>query len=460
MGTMKRPFLIPVVLLGALSPSAFSADRPNVLLLITDQHHRSALSATGNPHVKTPALDALAARGVRFERSYCTNPVCCPARASLFTGRMPHAVGINDNRRANLPADLPSLGRVFREAGYETAYAGKWHLPVPYPAYAEAKKSKIPGFDVLPLAGDGTAGHEETGKGLAADGPVADAAAAFLRGQREKPFLLVVSILNPHDTCETPDHPQNFRPLLGTPPAPFPPLPPNFGPSAGEPPAARERRGKLKEGLTAGWTQDRWREYAALYYRLAETADGHLGRVLAALKEGGLSDQTVVLWTSDHGEMLGAHGLMHKQEMYEEAAGVPLIVAPPAAAKAAVDATHLVSGVDVLPTLCDYAGIAPPEGVAGRSLRPLVEGREIPWRDQVVVEMGDPPEARMLRTARHKYVAWAGAGDREQLFDLESDPGEMTNLAKDPAVAEVLKDHRRRLREWVRDAGDSFQVPE
>ena len=179
--------------------------------------------------------------------------------------------------------------------------------------------------------------------------------------------------------------------------------------------------------------------------------DAQIGRVLDALRSSGLEDETVVVFTSDHGDLDAAHRLEHKSILYEEAARVPLIVShrgvtPPGV----VDREHLVSvGLDLIPTLCDFAGIDPPEGLLGRSVRPLAEGRPPKaWRQYVVAESR---VGRMVRTARYKYNLYESGAHREQLIDLVSDPGEMQNLAEDPAHAEVLHTPRTLLRRWIEE---------
>ena len=147
--------------------------------------------------------------------------------------------------------------------------------------------------------------------------------------------------------------------------------------------------------------------------------------------------------------MMGSHQLIHKQKLYEEAAAVPLIVTPPAA-QAGVDGQHLVSGLDILPTVLDYAGITAPASLEGRSLRPLVERKEVPWREFVASECRAFGDARMIRTARYKYIAFATGDNREQFFDLESDPGETKNLISDPAHAEEVTRHRTLLEQWIK----------
>jgi arylsulfatase A-like enzyme len=184
--------------------------------------------------------------------------------------------------------------------------------------------------------------------------------------------------------------------------------------------------------------------------------DAQIAQVLDALRRAGLEEETVVVFTSDHGDLDAAHRLEHKSILYEEAARVPLIVSQKGVTKpGVVNDTHLVSvGLDLIPTFCDYAGIEPPDGLHGRSVRPLAEGRSVDaWRDQVVVESR---AGRMIRTDRFKYVVYESGAHREQLIDLAEDPGEMVNLAEEPKYRDVLNEHRKRLRAWVEETGDEI----
>jgi arylsulfatase A-like enzyme len=453
--------------------------RPNFLFIIADQQNIGALSAAGNPWLKTPAEDSIAAKGTRFTKSYCTNPLCSPSRSSLFTSRMAHETGVNTNDwseeqlkkfhpegvatgrlapvppQARLPEGMPSMGSLFRAAGYETAYSGKWHLPVGYPAYSKkADQKTIPGFDVLPMSGEMTKDRGDSG--LYLDVHAADAAVSFLGKPHEKPFVLVCSILNPHDICHYPENPETFDALCDA-NAPLPPVPPNLNALTHEPEAlASSREGYNKARGISAWTDEGWRKYRASYYRLTEIADAHVGRVLAALEQSHLASNTIVIFTADHGELMGAHKLVTKMKLYEESAAVPLLIsAPGVTATARVNDTHLVSGLDILPTMCDYAGIPAPDSFEGRSLRPVLEGKTAPWRDFVISAVTDK-SARMLRTSQYKYVVYGNGGNPEQLFDMDADPYEMKNLAADPSLKDVLSSHRRMLAKWMKETKDPF----
>ena len=427
------------------------ANKPNILFIMTDQQTANALSCAGNPYVKTPNLDRLAARGVRFTQSYASNPLCVPSRAGLFSSRMPHELGIYGNTMDAVLSTkgVPTMGELFQSAGYETAYTGKWHVHEAFPAY---KGKPIPGFTVLPQGGkDPRQGDKKTEeKAPQCDPYTAEAAIKFLQQPHSKPFLLVVSLLNPHDICEF-DSYAGFQKTVPADPAQLPPPRPNLRDTGRLPSELQSelQKGKKKK---SEWTELQWRQYLFVYYRLVESSDRLIGQVLDALNQAGLSSNTVVVFTSDHGEMMGSHGLIHKQKLYDESVAVPLIVALPAGVPG-VDKQHLVSGLDLMPTFLDYAGIAAPASLEGRSLRPLVEGKTVRWREFVVSETFGP-EARMIRTGRYKYISFAQGENSEQFFDMEKDSGEMKNLIDNPALAGEVARHRLLLQEWMQTTTD------
>jgi len=445
-------------------------DRPNILFIMTDQQHAGMMGCTGNTHVKTPALDALAASGVRFERAYATNPVCVPSRFSLQTGYLPSAVGMRlNNTRIRVPGHMidNSLGLLLRRAGYETAYGGKVHLP-----------------------GNLTAGMRKDGyRFLEADSrqKLADACAKFLQAPRDKPLFLFASFINPHDICYMAIN--AYRRSMGRQPIGnrdskvceslldrarnsgdlerfvrdhCPPLPANFKPPAGEPEAITARYLQVRpfrQFVRDRWTEEDWRLHRWAYCRLTEMVDRKIGQVIDAMHEANLTRRTLVVFTSDHGDHDGAHGLEHKSILYEESARVPLLMSwPGVIPRGKVDDTHLVSnGLDVLPTLCDYAGAPAPKALPGASLRAAAEGRPTKrWRDHVVVESQN---GRMVRTERLKYCVYDSGPGRETLVDLRADPGEMTNLATRPACRDELNRHRRLLADWTARNNDAVAKP-
>ena len=404
-------------------PAVIKTRPPNFLVIISDQLSLAAISAHGCADAHTPNIDRLIARGTTFQESYTSNPVCSPARSSLFTGRMPIETGVIDNNRP-VHASRPNMGQWLNEAGYETTYCGKWHLP---------NDIGMAGFHELRTVG---------GQGALQDGPCSRACESYLHQRdRARPFLLVSSFMNPHDICFwaiqhrwlVPEQ-TAFAEIEGALPA----LPANHQ-SRPVGPALLDRQ-KFDH-----FSEAQWRYYMYAYYRQVEMVDAEIGRVLNALDDTDQAKDTVVIFTADHGESRGRHLRVGKDSPYEEAAKVPLVFAcPDRLPGGRIDRTHLVSGIDLMDTACDLAGVRPPK-TSGRSLRPILEDRQVAWRDCVASEF--QVTGRMLRTSQFKYVTVKG-DSVEQLFDLQADPWETTNLYQQPKYADVLKDHRRMLADW------------
>jgi choline-sulfatase len=239
-----------------------------------------------------------------------------------------------------------------------------------------------------------------------------------------------------------------------------PPLPDNFEVPQGEPPGVRQSDWRpFRAYVQAHWTAEQWRLHRWAYARLTERVDAEIGTVLQALRDAGLEDRTVVVFTSDHGDMDASHRMEHKSMPYEEAIHVPLIVSWKGVTPGgAVDRTHLVStGLDLIPTLCDFAGISSPLELKGRSVKPLAvsDAARAQWRDVLVVENEG---CRVVRSERYKYAVYGAGEPREFLLDEQADPGEMRNLAGDPAHRQVLEQHRALLKRWYQEHGESLDA--
>jgi len=448
-----------------LAGGASQADlRPNILWIMVDQQPATAMSCAGNPDLKTPAMDSLSAAGIRFERAYSVNPICVPARTAMMTGRMSHQTGVMTNiERYDVAA--PSIGKLMTAAGYDTGYIGKWHIPMP----TETRSNSWHGFNLM-MAGSKAFNDQH----------FAQPAIDFIKKKRDQPFFLVTSFVNPHDICEwarraTGGFPASRTELwngeIAATPRPelCPALPANFGIPANEPDIIREYQATQKSAYPViGWPDERWRQYRWALNRLTERVDSEIGKILQALRAEGLDKNTLILLTSDHGDGNGAHQWNQKSLFYEETARVPLILSGPGVKKpGTVDTEHLIStGLDLFPTFCDYAGANRPGDLNGLSLRPLAEGRAAPWRTRLVSEtVLSPrdnlpgPEGRMLRTKDYKYCVFSAGRIREQLIDMNKDPGEMHNLALDPDYASVLQQHRQQLADEMKQTGDLFVVP-
>ncbi|MFW6161149.1 MAG: sulfatase [Planctomycetota bacterium] len=406
---------------------------PSFLVVVCDQLGLDAIAAHGCSDVRTPNIDRLVERGVSFAESHSTNPVCSPARSSLFTGRMSCETGVISNTRP-IHRSVPNMGQWLGARGYDPVYCGKWHLPGGYPA-------EIEGFTVLPVGG---------GRGDIVDPLCARSCEAWLKSRSSsKPFLLVSSLLQPHDICYWAIRGRQLVPEQ----LPFPQLadrlpalPPNHT-------ARPDAPARLEALRYKGFSDEQWRFYIYTYYRQVEMVDADIGRLLDALDDTGLADDTIVVLTADHGEGRGRHSHVQKWYPYEESVKVPLVVSCPARMQAGVrDAEHLVSGIDVMSTICDYAGLPAPPKARGRSLRPLVEGTGGAWREFVVSDHhlrrdGSASLGHMVRTARYKFVEYHG-DPVVQLFDMQADPWEIRNLYEDPQYADEIAAHRKLLGDW------------
>jgi arylsulfatase A-like enzyme len=416
-------------LAGGSTLPAFAQERkPNFVFIVCDQMNLDAMSYLGNQHVRTPSFDRFAQRGVAFMESHSTNPVCSPARSSLFTSRMPVETSVIENNLA-IRKGMPNLGEWLRDqAGYETVYCGKWHLPHGYPPPG------MPGFRVLPTGG---------GQGAADDAWVSRTTSAYLRNRTgNDPFLLVASFMQPHDICYWMIRPETLVPEempFGRLADDLPALPPNHESRPAGPP-------QVGTGYAGFKTDLQWRYYLYAYYRMVEMLDRDLGRLLDTLEDTGLAENTIVVFTADHGEGAGRHGNVQKWHPYDESMKVPMLWKwPERIGSGLLDRTHLVSGLDVTATICDYAGVQAPPRAHGASLRPLLEGRDTDWREYLVSEW--KKQGRIVRTSQYKFVTF-GDEPAVQLFDMQKDPWEMDNLAEDGAHADTIAEHRKLLDEW------------
>ena len=470
-------YKVPVLLLfitGSIGHSctrSSSPDRPNIIYLYTDQQSATMMSCAGNSYLSTPAMDYIAENGIRFTRAYTTNPVCSPARVSMMTGRFPGYFNDSDGNQARENAGsmrIPqvsdevlqtTLASCLREAGYELIYGGKEHLP---PSLAPS----VLGFR------DISDNEREI---------LAQEAAKVIRETHDKPYFMVVSLINPHDICymairdfARPDHPILFHGKTelamldsaiqwpeGVSEEEFwskhvPPLPTNIEPQEDEPEAIRsliERR-DLRIKARKEYSDEQWRMHRYAYCRLTEDVDSQIRIILDALKESGKEEETLVILSSDHGDMDAAHRMEHKTALYEEAANIPFLAMWKGKIQPRqVDKTHLISnGLDLLPTLCDYAGIEGISDPRGRSLRPLFEDKKVTWRKTLGVES---EIGRMVVSENGlKYIRYDAAGVEEQLLDLNKDPYETRHFTNEPDYARELEKSRKAFdMEWFPDIG-------
>lgn len=416
----------------AAAPAAPRHRPPNMIFINADQMNFNALSGHGCTHARTPNIDRLMARGTSFHQSYTVNPVCCPARSGWFSGRPSSETGARGG--ILLREGLPDLGVWLRDRGYESVYAGKWH--VPGRDCAKSFRYLTPG----------------SGMGENTDAEVSRAAQGFLRNYGgQKPFFLAMGFLQPHDICYWI---MRHYHDIGTLPVPeiageLPPLPPNFVYDVREPAQMiAKRAGGKAHKSAAEWSELHWRYYLWSYYRHVEMVDAEVGRVLDALEDSAFAKDTLVVFSVDHGEGMGCHQMVIKGYLYDEAARVPLVVSWPGALPEGVhDKTHLASGLDLAPTLCDFAGAPAMPKARGLSLRPLLEGRGAPQREFIAAEaMG---HGFMIRTPQYKYISYPD-DPVCQLFDMQADPWETKNLAPEMQHAAALAEMKKHETDWLK----------
>jgi arylsulfatase A-like enzyme len=428
--------------------------RPNILLIMTDQQSADAMSFwLGKKYINTPVMDEVASKGVVFTNAYSPNPLCVPCRTSIFTGLYPHQTGVQTNADKNksLSGKITHMGTIFKEAGYDTGYIGKWHMAFP------AKEKATHGFDFM-----------RSIKDIGIDNEVPGGAEEFLNIKRDKPFLLVTSFVNPHNICEWARGDILPDADIGTPPPvdQCPPLVENTSPMENEPeiiPQLKKSYQNSKLFPVGNFDENKWREYRWAYYRMIEKVDALIGKVIQSLRNSGQYENTVIVFTSDHGDMQGAHGWNQKTVLFEESTRVPLIISEPNRNKQVAVVSLVNTGIDILPTLCDYAGIKLPQNYPGISLK----DDEINKREYIVVEnkmiQGEPiegqkpePSGRMIRSKKYKYCAYDIGKRNESLVDIGNDPGEMKNVAGQKEYKKILDQHRQCLLEWCKKYDDSF----
>lgn len=398
--------------------------QPNILFIHTDQQHHLAVSAYGNTDVSTPNIDRLIEDGMSFRQSYSANPVCCPARASWYTGRMSVEHGVISN---NLPIDpdIPDLGQwLTKHTDYDCVYSGKWHV-----TGRDVEKS----FKVI--YGRHPYGElQDSGSARAASQYIADHA----RSNSNRPFFLSVGLLNPHDCCYVcgfngPVGKYGMAPDLSD----LPELPSNF--DIDLLPANQRHR-------VAHWTQTDWQYYVYQCYRMVETVDAQIGLIYDTLEGNGLIDNTLVIFSADHGEGSGHHRRILKGFFEEESWAVPLVISQRGTIPSGQTDSHFISGVDIPATICDYAGAPPlPSATIATSLRPLLEGADnVPWREYVV---GENASAIAIRDDQFKSILF-DSGQRS-LYNLADDPLEKQNLANKPGYDAAKKRHAEYLAEYA-----------
>ncbi|MHC4441438.1 MAG: sulfatase family protein [Planctomycetota bacterium] len=440
-----------------------SEKKLNVLFIMTDQHNARALGCYGSKEVKTPNMDRLAGGGVRFANAFTHTGQCCPARYTLWTGRYAHSHGVRWNGVVE-PLEETTVVELFKEAGYATACFGKHHM-IHYPTQHGFDEvldwrdygqwiidNGIPNFkkhgDFLPgvIIGGSPVGTTHVSNDQALPGYMTAKTLRFIRQNKDKPFFIHYSFEGPH-TPYTPSMPwaKMYDPnkLI---------LPGNFNYNDESAPDIIKHLQKL----LAHMTEKDHRKTLACYYGLITQIDYNIGRVLEEIDRLGLADRTIVVYTTDHGDMATERRCWTKPASgYEAVIHIPLIIRLPGVVPVGAVREQLVGLVDVMPTLCDLAGLEIPAKVQGKSLVPLMKGKKVKWRKVIFSEAGYPGHTwgRVVtaRSHRHKYVNHENAPEGnpvEEFFDLVEDPWEVRNQIDNPKYAKNIAWLKKKIKRW------------
>ncbi len=423
----------------------------NVLFIAVDDLNHS-LGCYGHSVVKSPNIDKLAARGMRFDRAYCQFPVCNPSRTSLLTGLRPDTTGVLNNDvafRSRLP-DVVTLPQLFRKSGYFTARFGKIFHARTETDDPKAWDSKFdPKGTPRGKKGRGrnlTGGNVKWCRWLAAegddedqpDGQIAAEAIRLLERHRDGPFFLAIGFHKPHDPFVAPKqyfdlYPLDKMELVRNPP---------------------DRSEEHPQSIGSGWKKDfdrftdrERREFTRAYYAGISFIDAQVGKLMAAMDRLELWHNTTVVFFSDHGYQLGEHGWWNKNTLYEPSARSPMIVVTPETTEG-TGCSRIVEFVDIYPTLADLHGLRAPDNLAGTSFRPLLSDPNLPWKTAAYTQVQRGATAgHSVRTDRWRYSEWGHGKQGAELYDHDSDPGEYYNLASNPRHAQTVEALRKMLRE-------------
>ena len=410
-----------------------SSDLPNILFIFSDQQRHDTYGEQDRFHADTPAMNRLAEMGVQFKRAFCSTPQCSPSRATLQTGLYPQAqmVGNTGNPSAPMPLSLKTIGHRLQEQGYQTTYMGKWHLGNDVSQY---------GYDHAPDT------HS--------DERICQEACSYLANTTDQqPFFQTVSFTDPHDIYQV-----NKAPVVDRPPAQE--IWPSQSDTLETKPWPQRHFRDFDQGKPLTHFQDEdWEYYRKFYASKVEKVDGYLKQILSALEQSDRVKNTWVVFASDHGDLCGAHRLPFKcPAMYDDLIRVPLIIVPPKG-DSFNPCDVMTNNIDIVPTIMNMAGISEDSSLPGQSLLPFVTGKGEYRENEAVYGQYHQKQRwaapiRMIRTEEWKYNIYIKHG--EELYDLESDPHEIYNLANDPEYSDVRADLHYRLIDHINSIRDPF----
>jgi len=460
-------------------PDKSDQDKPNLLFIWTDEQQPFTMAAYGNDRIKTPNLNKLAGESIVFQNAYVTQPVCTPSRSSIMTGLYPHSNGCTSNNIA-LPEDVPCLPEMIINTEFSTAYYGKWHLgdelfaqhgfdewesieDIYNQHFSEIRDNQEKSTYHHWLMEKGYTPNVENKFGksfsrrFAASLPLEhskprfleERSKDFLRRNKDNPFILYINFLEPHmpftgplDSLHSPEEvilPESFGHILDE----------NF------PERHRKKQKSVKQKY--GITEIEMRNLIARYWGLVSQVDMSVGNILKELDDLGLSENTIVVYTSDHGDMMGAHSLVEKGLVFEESARVPLLIRFPAMFKESGLLESRISLIDIVPTILDLMGIAEPDNLQGKSLVPHMQGETLE-ENYVFTEWNSKSSLNRTVISPEGLKLCVSKEDKDLLFDLENDPNEMINLIDQPEYKDDIIQLTAKILEWQELTGDTVKL--
>jgi N-acetylglucosamine-6-sulfatase len=435
----------------------------NVIFILSDDHRYDAMGFMGRvKFLETPHMDRMARDGAHIENAFITTSLCSPSRASILTGLFSHKHGVVDNQ-TNIRPGLTFFPEYLQQLGYETAFMGKWHM-------GHGTDEPRPGFDRwISFKGQGEYYDCQLnidGKRARANKHISDEltdyAVEWIKQDRDKPYFLYLSHKAVHAMFEPAKrHLGKYEDVKIDYPASMADTEENY---RGKPSWVKEQRNSW-HGVD--YMYHGQMDFDTFYKRYCETVlsiDDSIGRVLNCLEETGQADSTLVLYMGDNGFCFGEHGMIDKRHMYEASLRVPMLAYCPALIKPGTKVTQLVQNIDIAPTVLEAAGVQPPDYMDGRSLLPLLQGRDTDWRDMIFYEyyweaaFPQTPTTYGVRTDRYKFIHYHGIWDTDELYDLKTDPDERRNLIDEPEHQDRIKQLRNRMYTWLEET-DGMKIP-
>lgn len=463
--------MVRILLLGLLLTAAgFSkaeSSRPNILIVLTDDHRYDALGFLGHPFLETPNLDRIATEGVYLKNAVVTTSLCSPSRASILTGLYAHNHRVVDNYNP-IDRDLTYFPKYLQDIGYETAFVGKWHMggeiDDPQPGFdrwvafkgqgvyfADPADAKVKGRFVPQVSRDGL---NVDGKRVPQEGYITDVLTKYATdwiGERsgDKPWLMYLSHKAVHaDFIPANRHAYAYENETFEPPKTWVEMPDAFR----DVPMWVQNQHNSRHGTEFAYYSNL--DLGTYYKRYCETlkaVDESTGQLMKLLEERGELDNTVILYLGDNGFLFGEKGLIDKRNAYQASVRIPMLLRYPKKVKGGQTLTEVVANIDVAPTMLDFAGATIPDHMDGTSMKPLLTGESGDWRDYLLYEYywernyPHTPTTHALLGERFKYIRYHGVWDVDELFDLENDPEERINLINDPDYAEKVSELNARL---------------